>query len=140
MIRAVLDNSVLVSAFLAERGTSSEVIRAAKSGAFLACLSREILEETRRSLRDKVKTIRSHYTYTDRRIEEHIADLITLAEPVIDLPRPHVVPLDRKDDVIVATAVKAQATYLVTGDRHLLALSAYQGIRIVKPRQFLESL
>jgi uncharacterized protein len=51
------------------------------------------------------------------------------------------VPLDPKDNMIVATAVKAGADYLVTGDRrHLLALGEYEGIKIVSPRRFLELL
>jgi uncharacterized protein len=51
-----------------------------------------------------------------------------------------VVPLDPKDDVIVATAIRAQAEYLVTGDRHLLSLGSYRGIQIVTPRRFLNLL
>ena len=140
MIRAVLDSSVLVSAFLTAGGTSHAVLSAAKRSAFVLCLSDAILEETRRSLRDKVKTIRRHYTYPDERVEAHIADLAALAEPITDLPELRVVPLDPKDDVIVATAAKAGADYLVTGDRHLLSLGAYEGSRIVTPRQFLDLL
>ena len=51
------------------------------------------------------------------------------------------VPLDPKDDVILATAVAAKADHLVTGDRkHLLPLGVYQGIGIVEPRAFLDQL
>jgi predicted nucleic acid-binding protein len=42
--------------------------------------------------------------------------------------------------MIVATAMKARADYIVTGDRHLLVLGAYEGIRMVTPRQFLDLL
>jgi putative PIN family toxin of toxin-antitoxin system len=140
MIRAVLDSSVLVSAFLTAGGTSYAVLSAARRGAFVLCLSGAILEETRRSLRHKVKTIRRHYTYPDKRVDAHIADLAGLAEPINDLPELRVVPLDRKDDVIVATAVAALADYLVSGDRHLLTLGEHQGIRMVTPRQFLDLL
>lgn len=42
--------------------------------------------------------------------------------------------------MIVATAVAAGADCLVTGDRHLLALGRYGGIRIVTPRQLLDLL
>lgn len=136
----MLDSSVLVSSFLTAGGTSYTVLSAAERGDFVLCLSSAILEETHRSLRDKVKTIRRHYTYPDARIDTHIADLAALAEPVTDLPELRVVPLDPKDDVIVATAVKAGADYLVTGDRHLLSLGVYEGIRIVTPRQFLNLL
>jgi predicted nucleic acid-binding protein len=41
-----------------------------------------------------------------------------------------------EDDLILATAVSAQADYLVTGDRQLLALGRYQGVEIVTPRAF----
>jgi predicted nucleic acid-binding protein len=41
-----------------------------------------------------------------------------------------------EDDLILATAVSAQADYLVTGDRQLLALGEYQGAQIVTPRAF----
>jgi uncharacterized protein len=138
MIRAVLDSSVLVSAFLTQSGTSHAVLSAAREGVFVLCLSREILEETRRSLREKVRTIRRYYAYPDERVDQHIA---ALAEFASDLPELHVVPLDPKDDAIVATAVAARADYLVTGDkRHLLPLGEYEGIKIVTPRQFLDLL
>lgn len=106
----------------------------------MLCLSREILEEARTSLREKVKTIRRYYTYSDERIEEHIADLAALAELTGTLPELHAVPLDPKDDMVVATAVVARAGYLVSGDRHLLSLGQYEGIKIVTPREFLDRL
>jgi uncharacterized protein len=104
------------------------------------CLSREILEEARTSLREKVKTIRRYYTYSDERIEEHVADLAALAELTGTLPELRVVPLDPKNDMVVATAVAARADYLVSGDRHLLSLGQYEGIKIVTPREFLDRL
>ena len=140
MTRVVLDSSVLISAFLTEGGTAHQVLRAARGGAFVLCLSREILEETRSSLREKVKTIRRYYGYTDERIEEHIADLAALAELAGELPAIKAVPLDPRDDAIVATAIAAGADYLISGDRHLLTLNAYRGIRILTPRQFLDLL
>jgi predicted nucleic acid-binding protein len=43
--------------------------------------------------------------------------------------------------MVVATAVAAQADYLVTGDRrHLLPMKEAQGIAIVPPRTFLAIL
>ena len=45
MPRAVLDSTVLISAFLAQHGVSNELLRHARAGAFLLCLSEEILAE-----------------------------------------------------------------------------------------------
>ncbi len=141
MTRAVLDSSVLISAFLTPRGTSAHVLRAARRGAFVLCLSREILEETRSSLVEKTERIRRYYRYPDERIARYLRSLTVMAQPVGKLPALHVVPLDPKDNMVVATAVAARADYLVTGDkRHLLPLGEYEGIKIIAPREFLDRL
>ena len=45
-----------------------------------------------------------------------------------------------EDDLVLATAVSAQADYLLTRDGKLLALGAYQGVRIVSPTELLRIL
>jgi predicted nucleic acid-binding protein len=45
-----------------------------------------------------------------------------------------------EDDLTLATAVSAEADYLVTGDRQLLALADYEGVQIISPREFLTIL
>ena len=40
--------------------------------------------------------------------------------------------------MVLGTAKAAGASYLITGDRDLLALESYDEIRIVTPRQFWE--
>ncbi len=45
-----------------------------------------------------------------------------------------------EDDPVLATAVSANADYLVTGDRELQDLRMYAGIRIISPRDFLALL
>ena len=47
---------------------------------------------------------------------------------------------DPEDDYVLATGRLARADYLVTGDRGLLDLVAYAGMRIVTPRAFVELL
>ncbi|MDE2868360.1 MAG: hypothetical protein OXN91_06935 [Chloroflexota bacterium] len=44
------------------------------------------------------------------------------------------------DDLILATAVAGGAGHLVTGDRQLLNLGEYRGVRIVGPRAFVDWL
>lgn len=138
--RAVLDSSVLISAFLTPHGVSARLLDAAERAMFELCISREILDETRQSLKTKLKRIRRYYAYPDEKVDLFIDGLVADAEMVSDLPRIRVVALDPKDDVIVATALQAKADFLVTGDRHLLSLGSHDGIRIVPPRQFLDLL
>ena len=46
---------------------------------------------------------------------------------------------DPDDDRVLECAVKGNADYIVTGDRHLLKLASYQVIAIVTVRQFLDA-
>ena len=141
MARVVLDSSVLISAFLTPRGTCAELLRAGERGAFVLCLSPALLADmTPPLLRDE--KLQAKYGYDRRKVAEFCERLLVAGSLVTDLPdRAGAVPLDPKDDRIVATAVAANAGYLVTGDRrHLLALGEYEGIRIVRPREFLDLL
>lgn len=62
---------------------------------------------------------------------------VTLVEPaVLAVP----VCRDSEDDVVLATAVAANTTVLVTGDQDLLVVKAYRGIPIIAPRAFVEFL
>lgn len=57
-------------------------------------------------------------------------------------PTPLTAPVSRDadDDVVLATAVAAKATAIVTVDLDLLVLRRYNGIDIVSPRDFLSRL
>ncbi|HET6468467.1 MAG TPA: putative toxin-antitoxin system toxin component, PIN family [Geminicoccaceae bacterium] len=140
MTRAVLDSSVLVSAFVTPRGQVAGLLRAPARSHYRLWLSEPILAETGRTLLAK-RSLRRHSAYTDEDVQAYLGWLLAEAEMAGDLPTLRVVPDDPEDDVVVATAVAARADYLVTGDRrHLLPLGSYQGIRVVTPRQFLDLL
>ncbi|MFN3740797.1 MAG: putative toxin-antitoxin system toxin component, PIN family [Thermodesulfovibrionales bacterium] len=48
-----------------------------------------------------------------------------------------VVKDDPDDNKFIATALALKAGFIVTGDKHLLSLKEYKGIKIVKPNEFL---
>ena len=52
-------------------------------------------------------------------------------------PEIHVVT-DPDDDKFIACALALKAGYVVTGDKALVDVQQYQGIKIVTPREFLE--
>ena len=45
-----------------------------------------------------------------------------------------------KDDKFVETALVAGASWLVSGDKHLLRLGEYRGIKVISARTFLDML
>src|SRR4051794_34333551 len=139
MPRAVLDSSILVSAFLTPHGSVVQLLREPTRSQYQLCLSEYILTETADTLLFKAR-LRA-YAYTDTEVRVFIHGLLTRAEMTNSLPTLRAVPNDPKDDPIIATAVAAKADYLVTGDRaHLLPIGQYEGIRIVSPRDFLDIL
>jgi len=56
-----------------------------------------------------------------------------LVEP---LPSRHAVPQDAADSDVLRTAIRAGSDYLVTNDRHLLALHPYEGVWIVTMAEY----
>lgn len=48
----------------------------------------------------------------------------------------HDVPQDAEDTPILRAALAAGVDFLVTNDRHLLALNPYEGLRIVSMTEF----
>lgn len=140
MLRAVLDSSVLVSAFLTPEGQVVRLLREPARSRYRLCLSEAILAEVAETLLTKAR-LRRNAAYTDRDVHDYIRWLLTQAEVVGELPDLRAVASDPKDNPILATAVAAEADYLVTGDRaHLLPLREYGDFRIVSPREFLALL
>jgi putative PIN family toxin of toxin-antitoxin system len=137
-MRVVLDSSVLVSAFIAPQGELMLLLRLPLRSRYRLVLSEEILTETAQSLLTK-ESVRRYAAYLDEDVHGYLAWLLSVAELVEDVPELTVVPDDPKDDMVVATAVAAEADYLVTGDRrHLLPMKQYRGILSSPPRHFLD--
>ena len=44
------------------------------------------------------------------------------------------------DNAVLACALEAEVHFIVSGDRHLLSLSVFQGISIVTGRRFLDEI
>lgn len=139
MLRAVLDANVLASAFIRPQGPSGRILREfVENRAFELVLSPSILAEFRRVL--FYPRLRKELDCTDEEIEARVASigvLADLAEGKIDV---RAVKDDPDDDKYLAAALLGRAGFVVSGDPHLLDLGEYQGVRIVKPRKFLEAL
>jgi predicted nucleic acid-binding protein len=54
-------------------------------------------------------------------------------------PKVHVVEEDPDDDKFIECAVALKADFVISGDRALIAVQDYMGIRIVTPREFIDS-
>lgn len=139
MITAVLDTNVLASGFIGETkpdSTSGELIRRWRARRFTVVISDPILAELAVTFGTSYFTNR----LSTEAIEGALASLRTGAVISPITVQVTGIASHPEDDAIIATALSAQADYLVTGDKPLLARGAFHGTVIVSPRQFLEVL
>ena len=133
----VLDTNVLASGAIARPGsTLALIVDLMRSGTYQVAISQPILDELARTLAT---------SYFSRRITpaDSALYLLTVTTAAITFPiivAVHGVATHPEDDLILATALSAQADYLVTGDAQLQALGAYRGVPIISPREFLSRL
>jgi putative PIN family toxin of toxin-antitoxin system len=138
VIRAVLDTNVIVAALLVQLGLPWRILAAAYASTFLCFTSDAINTEVFRTLgRERV---RRKYPIEPTEVERLRRFLESRPVHVSITATVQGVATHPEDDLILATAVSAQADYLVTGDRQLLALRTFQGVQIVNPRDFVAIL
>ena len=125
----VFDTNVYVSAFVVPGSKSDLAFRLALRGAFDLAASEAILTELREKLASKFGLTQSELS----RVERTIRSAATIVEPETELD----VLGDDPDNRILECALAAQASAIVTGDRHLLALKNYQGIDIMTVAELL---
>lgn len=126
----VLDTNVLIAALVAE-GLCREVVHRVIRLRGVAT-SRPLLDELDATLKRKFKVTPATAAF--------LKAYRALARVVEPAPLEKPVCRDPDDDMVLATAVAASATLIVTGDEDLLALGSYAAIAIVPPRRLLEIL
>jgi len=65
-------------------------------------------------------------------------DRVVLAKLVSGTVQVAGVSEDPDDDKYLAAAIVGRASFVVTGDPHLLTVREYGGVRIITPRSFLD--
>lgn len=138
MIKAVLDTNVLVSGLISPKGAPARLVNAWRERKFEVVISAAILEELAEVLkRDK---IRRHYERVDKDLSsKYVAGFRRFATLVPGKVEVKGVCPDPDDDKFAA-AVEAGADYVVSGNEHLLGLREYQGVKMLKPAEFLGRL
>ena len=132
-MRVVLDTNVVVSGLLFG-GVPGTILTAWTTGAFKWVVSPPVLDEYRRVGRE----LADGRAPLDTALDALLA-LVAVHATLIDAPPlPERVSADPDDDKFLAAAVAGQAGYVVSGDKHLLEVSGWHGITVLKPRAFVD--
>lgn len=130
-LKVVMDTNVFVSAVFFS-GPPYQILRAWQTGKFELIVSTEILDEYRRI----GEILAEEHPGVDLKpvlnfVLEHakVYKAAVLKEPICE---------DPDDDKFIACALASGSNVIVSGDKHLLKISGYQGIQVLKPRSFVD--
>ena len=130
-LRVVLDTNVLVSGLAYPEGIPGRILSAWKQGGLDVALSRYILDEMVRVLPRL-----SRVKMSPAEIRDLADSFMFLADIVEPSGEPDETLRDSADQAVVGTLRAAQADYLITGDKDLLALAGRYAI--ITPAMFWE--
>jgi putative PIN family toxin of toxin-antitoxin system len=131
-VKVVVDTNVIVSAMLFG-GKPGKLIPLWQRGTIRPLASKEIIDEYLRVL-----------TYPKFKLSEEDVNFLLYQEilpyfEVIDVePGPRIIKKDPECEKFIRCALAGKAKWIISGDRHLLALKAYQKIKILTPSDFMQ--
>ena len=129
-MKVVADTNVLVSALIFPGGSPEAFYRLALEGRIDLVTSRPLLAELGRVLMEK-------FGWEAERAEEAIGQVVRLAEIVAPQEALSEIEADPADNRVLEAAAEGGVDAIVSGDRHLLALSSWRGIEIQSPAAFI---
>lgn len=131
----VLDTNVLISSFLSPSGTPAEIVKLWRGEELDLAISPDLLGELREVL--AYERVQKYVKKSPEQIEVLIKSLALIGVFVDPRFTLDVITEDPDDNRVLECAVASRASFIVSGDKHLLALNTYQGIKIFTPKGFL---
>ena len=131
-MRIVIDTNVIMSGVFFG-GVPLRVLQIWRDGDAHLVISPEILEEYRR-VGEELES-----RFSGVRFAPFLSLLVTNAEIIEPSPLQETVSRDPDDEKFIACAVAARFDFIVSGDKHLLEVAEYRGVKVVTPRSFVES-
>lgn len=139
----VIDTNVWISAFLNPKGFPARLIQSGKTGSFLIISSLPLLDELQEVLlRPRIMKIRGT---TEIDVEFFMAG-VAAAVQLVPVSGQFSLCRDPDDDVILETAIKGKATYVVsrdedlTRDLDLIEHLKSSGIELITVQRFIDRL
>ena len=133
-VKVVFDTNVWLSLFM--KKTLSEEFSRALNREIVVYTTEAILKEISRVLTyPKITHVLGASGIKQKEILRTIVKNSTIITPKLEL---HIVEDDPEDNKILDCALQAGADFIVSGDKHLLALGKVKKTRILTPREFLD--
>jgi len=125
----VLDTNVLIAALIS-RGTCADLLE--------HCVLRHSLVSSAAIFAELETHLLGKFKYSPAEVDAVASLLKPQMEIVIPVKLDAPACRDPDDDMILATAIAGSAECIVTGDKDLLIMNEFQGVKIVSPGDFPE--
>jgi putative PIN family toxin of toxin-antitoxin system len=129
-MRVVFDTNIFVSAFAIPGSLAEKAILRIIEGIDTLILSKELLDELLFILSVKFSRDREEIS----RIAVFLSEMSDWVAPALHL---HVLE-DKADNRILECAIQGKADVIVTGDKAMLTLRDYKGVKIISLRAYLD--
>jgi putative PIN family toxin of toxin-antitoxin system len=132
-MKIVLDTNVFISGIFFS-GPPAQILKAWKEQKIQIVLSKEILDEYQRVAGE----LSAKFPSVDI---EPIIELLTIYGEVVETAGISVTVCEDPDDnMFLECAIASNSKIIISGDTHLLKISGYQGIDVLKPREFIDNV
>ena len=127
--KIVIDTNIYISAIF-WGGKPRSVVDLGRNGQVSIFTSSQIEKEINKKLKTK-------FGLSDEEVAQILLDFSTFTLPIKASRKITVIDDDPDDDKFIECAVASRAGFIVSGDKHLLNLKEYKGIKIMKAADFL---
>jgi len=130
-LKIILDTNVFVSGIFFT-GPPYRILEAWRDGQLQLVISEDILEEYRRVgevLAERFPSIDLQPLLALVAVRAEMSPSKRFTAPICD---------DPDDDMFIACALAGKCKTIVSGDKHLLKMSGFRGIKVLSPREFVD--
>jgi putative PIN family toxin of toxin-antitoxin system len=134
MLKVVFDTNVIVSAALYEKGLPALLLSLGLEDKVRFFVSPSLLNEYEAVLK------RPRFKLDHREITELMRKIHRKALIVTPAKRLKIIKADEPDNRILECAIKANADFIITGNKRHFPFEEFRGSKIVTPREFINSI
>ncbi|MBI5000911.1 MAG: putative toxin-antitoxin system toxin component, PIN family [Euryarchaeota archaeon] len=134
-MRVLIDSNVLVSAIVFDANELKVIFDCMRKGHALV-ISEHIEEEVLRTMLSKFP---EHAKMLHEFLDLGSFETVSKVKYLADIGK-HDFVRDKHDRHLLACAINAKCTIIVTGDKDMLVLKSYQGVEIINAKEAIKSL
>jgi len=129
-VRVVFDTNVFISAFVISGSLAEKAILKIIEGEDALLISKDIIDE--------VLSVLSSKFGREREGLSHVAVTLSELTELVKPARRIKLLKEEPDNRILECAIYGEADFLVTGDKEILQLREYKGVKIIGLKEYLE--